>query len=71
MGENEQIETYTLNLTLDQINFILGTVGKLPYETVANFVNTIHSQIGPQIRAQEALVSPEQTEQAEAEPVLQ
>mgnify|MGYP003342211240 CR=1 FL=1 len=38
------------SFTLDEVNAILGNLGKLPYENVAGFISNINSQVIPQIQ---------------------
>jgi hypothetical protein len=38
-----------LKLNVDQINMILGGLGKLPFEVVAGLVDEIRNQVMPQI----------------------
>jgi hypothetical protein len=42
----------TLDLTLDEINYILLQVGKAPFSECAPLINKIHMQAQPQIPAQ-------------------
>lgn len=60
--ENERHQPIVLNiqLNLDQINVILATMGKLPYETIAPLMNSIQSQ------ATERLQEMQATQQAQA-----
>ena len=44
----------TLDLTLEEINYILIAVGKNPYAECAPLVNKIHSQALPQVPKTEA-----------------
>jgi len=41
----------TLDLTLDEINYILLQVGKAPFSECAPLINKIHMQASPQIPA--------------------
>ena len=40
-----------LELTVEQINIILASLGKQPFEAVAGVINTIQQQGGPQAAA--------------------
>jgi len=42
----------TLDLTLEEINYILQQVGKAPFAECAPLINKIHMQAQPQIPAQ-------------------
>lgn len=42
-----------LKLNLEQVNVILAAIGKLPFETVAPIVESIHQQAQPQLQAAE------------------
>lgn len=50
-----------LDLTIEEINYILEAVGKKPFAECAPLINKIHSQAAPQIPAKE------ETEVVEAE----
>lgn len=43
-----------LELTLEQVNTILASLGKQPFEAVAGVINEIQKQGGPQAAAMEA-----------------
>lgn len=43
-----------LELTIDQVNTILASLGKQPFEAVASTINEIQKQGGPQAAALEA-----------------
>lgn len=45
----------TLNLTLDQINTVLGALGAAPYIKVTDVIDTIRSQATPQVEAQKSI----------------
>jgi hypothetical protein len=45
----------TLNLTLDQINTVLGALGAAPYIKVADVIDAIRSQATPQVEAQRSI----------------
>lgn len=45
----------TLNLTLAQINAVLGALGAAPYVQVAEVIDTIRSQATPQVEAQRSI----------------
>lgn len=38
-----------LNLTIDEVNYMLDCVGDRPFKQSAGFVNKIHSQVNPQL----------------------
>lgn len=44
MEETKQPIVLNIRLNLDQINVILATLGKLPYESIAPLMNSIQSQ---------------------------
>lgn len=51
--EDKQI-VLTLELNIDQINVILATMGKLPYESIAPLMNSIQSQATAQLQKMQA-----------------
>lgn len=53
MNENQPV-TFQINLNLDQINVILATMGKLPYETIAPLMNSIQTQANSQLQQMQA-----------------
>jgi hypothetical protein len=44
----------TLDLTLEEINYILQAVGKAPFQECAPLINKIHVQAQPQLAEEEA-----------------
>jgi hypothetical protein len=44
----------TLDLTLEEINYILQAVGKAPFQECAPLINKIHVQAQPQLPVEEA-----------------
>jgi hypothetical protein len=40
-----------LDLTLEEVNYVLASVGKNPYSECAPLVNKIHAQAMPQVEA--------------------
>lgn len=40
-----------LDLHVDDVNIIMGALGKIPYELAFKLVNTIQHQAGPQVQA--------------------
>jgi hypothetical protein len=42
-----------LELTLDQLNVIMASMGKMPYETVFQVIREIEIQVQPQIKAED------------------
>lgn len=48
--ENQQPILLNIQLNLDQINVILSTMGKLPYETIAPLMNSIQVQATQQLQ---------------------
>ena len=50
----------TLDLTLEEINYILMSVGKNPYAECAPLVGKIHAQAMPQVKAKESAGDSEQ-----------
>lgn len=55
-----------LELTIEQINIILASLGKQPFEAVAGVINEIQRQGGPQAAAL-AEAAKAEAEKAEAE----
>lgn len=53
MNENQPI-LFNIQLNLDQINVILSTMGKLPYETIAPLMNSIQQQANGQLQQLQA-----------------
>jgi hypothetical protein len=51
---NKGKEMIKLELTLDEINYVLKSVGKNPYEECAPLVSKIHAQAVPQVEALKA-----------------
>lgn len=45
----------TLNLTLAQINTVLGALGAAPYIQVADLIDVVRSQATPQVEAQKSI----------------
>ena len=45
----------TLNLTLPQINTVLGVLSAAPYNQVAEVIDTIRVQATPQVEAQRSI----------------
>lgn len=45
----------TLDLTLEEINYILAQVGKAPFSECAPLINKIHMQAQPQLPAADTL----------------
>lgn len=56
-------QTFTLNLTLDQLNTVLGGLAELPARVSMNLIQNIQKQAQQQAQAQS------QPEVVEAEPV--
>ena len=57
-------QTLTINVDIDQSNVILGSLSKLPYETVVSTINSIHLQAQAQLQvpATEASAPVEETD---------
>ena len=53
MNENQPI-LFNIQLNLDQINVILATMGKLPYESIAPLMNSIQQQANGQLQQLQA-----------------
>ena len=53
MAEQAQL-TIKLELTLDEVNAILASLGKHPFEAIFQLVNKIQQQGGEQVQAAEA-----------------
>jgi hypothetical protein len=63
------MEKYMLKfeLTLNEANLILGSLGKQPFDTVASLITKIQQQAQPQLPALEAAASAEAAAAAEKE----
>ena len=48
--ENQKPLLLNIQLNLDQINVILSTMGKLPYETIAPLIDSIQVQATQQLQ---------------------
>jgi myosin heavy subunit len=48
------MENVTLSLNVNQLNVILGALGKAPYEAVFGLVEDINKQVVPQLQAAQA-----------------
>lgn len=46
---NQKPLLFNIQLNFDQINVILATMGKLPYETIAPLMDTIQAQANQQL----------------------
>lgn len=46
------MENVNLSLNVNQLNVILGALGKAPYEAVFGLVEEINKQVIPQLQAQ-------------------
>lgn len=64
--ENQQQPIFSIQLTLDQVNVILSTMGKLPYESIAPLMNSIQNQANGQMQQFQAAMAAQQ-EQAEGQ----
>lgn len=58
--EQQQPLLFNIQLNLDQINVILATMGKLPYETIAPLMGSIQAQANQQLQAMQEAVQPDQ-----------
>lgn len=67
MNENQPI-LLNIQLNIDQINVILSTMGKLPYETIAPLMNSIQSQANAQLQEMQAAQQAAQQPVAETNP---
>jgi hypothetical protein len=56
MNENQPI-LFDIKLNIDQINVILSTMGKLPYETIAPLMESIQSQATAKLQELQAAQS--------------
>lgn len=73
MNENQPI-LFNIQLNLDQINVILATMGKLPYESIAPLMNSIQQQANGQLQQLQAAQEEQQLQAqdlAGAEPAAQ
>ncbi len=48
------MQTINLSLTLDEVNFILESLGQMPYIKVNNLINKIQQQGASQLQKEEA-----------------
>jgi hypothetical protein len=51
--ENQEL-VFNIQLNLDQVNVILSTMGKLPYESIAPLMNSIQMQASSQMQQYQA-----------------
>jgi hypothetical protein len=51
--ENQEL-VFNIQLNLDQVNVILATMGKLPYESIAPLMNSIQMQASSQMQQYQA-----------------
>jgi hypothetical protein len=51
--ESQQL-VFNIQLNLDQVNVILATMGKLPYESIAPLMNSIQMQASSQMQQYQA-----------------
>jgi uncharacterized membrane protein len=49
MEENQQI-VFNIKLNIDQVNVILSTMGKLPYESISPLMHSIQAQANMQMQ---------------------
>jgi hypothetical protein len=64
--ENQQL-IFNIQLNLDQVNVILATMGKLPYESIAPLMNSIQGQANQQMQQyQAAQAAAQEAQQTEA-----
>jgi CHASE3 domain sensor protein len=54
MAEQAQPVTIKLELTIDEVNAILASLGKHPFESIFQLVNKIQQQGSAQVQAAEA-----------------
>lgn len=66
MENQQQQPIFSIQLTLDQVNVILSTMGKLPYESIAPLMNSIQNQANGQMQQFQAAMAAQQ-EQAEGQ----
>jgi hypothetical protein len=55
-----QNQTITLNLTVDQVNLVIGALAKAPYEQVADVITNIRTQAIPQVEPTPAPQEPQE-----------
>lgn len=53
------MENVNLTLNVNQLNIILGALGKAPYEAVFGLVEEINKQVIPQLQAAQSAQRPE------------
>jgi hypothetical protein len=61
-----ELKMIKLELTLEEVNVILGSLGKMPYEVVASVITKVQDQGAPQAQA---LAEAAKAEAAKAEAV--
>lgn len=44
----------SLKLNMDQVNIIMASLGRMPYESVFQLINELSQQIQPQIQTQQS-----------------
>jgi hypothetical protein len=42
--------TITLSLDINQLNLVMASLGKMPFESVFDLVENVRKQVGPQIQ---------------------
>jgi hypothetical protein len=60
--ENQQL-VFNIQLNLDQVNVVLATLGKLPYESIAPLMNSIQAQASIQMQQYQAAAAAAQEAQ--------
>lgn len=71
---NNQQPIFNITLNLDQVNVILSTMGKLPYESIAPLMNSIQNQASRQMeefQAQQAASQSNQDQSSVSENIIQ
>jgi uncharacterized membrane protein len=54
MQQDTQQIIFNIKLNLDQVNVILSTMGKLPYESISPLMHSIQSQANMQMQEMQA-----------------
>lgn len=68
--ENQQL-VFNIQMTLDQVNVVLTSLGKLPYESIAPLMNSIQHQASIQMQQYQAQAEQAQAEQAASDTSVQ
>lgn len=56
-----------LELTLDEVNVVLGGLGELPAKVSVNVIDKIRAQVVPQVQAQQQAAAPAAMQEVKVE----